>query len=370
MKPLRVLLVALLICLLPGCGDRIDVEDLTLALMVGLDLDDKNNLIVYMASPVFSEEARKKQEEFGVKATTFRQSRGKYDAVVTALTVGGKIQVVLVGKRLLRHPDWFPLLDVLYRDAELTVNARVVAVDGDVAEVINFFPSDKPRLALHMTKLIDTANRRNITVKTTLQQLHRQMYEPGMTPSISEVKKTKQIEVIGTALLDEKGKYKTSLLLEENVLLHMLLIGKKGDISLTIPVTDTRKSGGIVKKRISFAVQNVSKQIKTSYRRGKFAFDIKLNMSVILLERYVPLDLEKKEKQITQMIQKQLEKEYKHLIANIQKYKIDPVGLGLYARAYQYGHWKKVQGKWGETLAKADIKVTPIVKIKASGVIK
>ncbi len=238
-----ILLIALLVCL-PGCYDRMDLENATLSLMIGLDLDEKNNLLVYMSSPVFSKEAKKKMEEFGVKSSTVRQARSRLDSMVTAMTVSGKVQVILLGERLLQHEDWFPLMDVIFRDAKFTVNAKMVAVEGRVADVITYAPEDKPRLALHLSKLIDTANERNVTIKTTAQEFHRQMYEKGMTPSITGLKKRKELELTGVALLTEKGKYAATLSIEEAKLLNLLRFGKKEDMTLTIPIPGPEQAGG------------------------------------------------------------------------------------------------------------------------------
>lgn len=127
----RILLVAILATTcLSGCMDRIDLEDATITLMAGLDLNEKNELLFYLSSPVFSKEAKDKSEEFGVKADSFRQARMDLDEMVTGVTLSGKIQVFVLGKRLLQHPEWFQLLDVMFRDARFTVNARNAVFDG------------------------------------------------------------------------------------------------------------------------------------------------------------------------------------------------------------------------------------------------
>ncbi len=80
--------------LLSGCMDRIDLEDATLALMTAVDLNEKNELLFYISSPVFSHEAKKKAEQFGVKADTMRGARIEYDRLVTALTVAGTAHLI------------------------------------------------------------------------------------------------------------------------------------------------------------------------------------------------------------------------------------------------------------------------------------
>jgi DNA topoisomerase IA len=94
----------------------------------------------------------------------------------------------LIGKRLLQHGDCFPLQDAEYRDTKNSLTVKVAVVDGEVSKIMDFSPKDKLRLPLYLTDLINNAAKRNLTTRTTLQQLHRQMYEKGVTPYQSQIK--------------------------------------------------------------------------------------------------------------------------------------------------------------------------------------
>lgn len=368
----RILLVAILATTcLSGCMDRIDLEDATITLMAGLDLNEKNELLFYLSSPVFSKEAKEKSEEFGVKADSFRQARMYLDEMVTGVTLSGKIQVFVLGKRLLQHTEWFQLLDVMFRDARFTVNARIVVFDGPVHDLFHFKPMDKPRLSLHLTKLIDTANRRNVTVKTRIQELHRQIVEKGVSPVITEMKKKGNVvKVMGTALINGKGTYATLVEPQDTILLQMLLHGKQGEISLSIPVQDHQEKGSIVKSRISFYVKDVSNKVETSYEKGRFRFDVRQKLKISISERMFPYNVEKDYKKLEKAIEEELHKYYTQLIKKCQKANADPFGFGLYARAYEYQEWKKVKDNWTEAFADASVHVIPEVSIKGNGVIK
>ncbi|MGG1660617.1 Ger(x)C family spore germination protein [Brevibacillus sp. NRS-1366] len=370
-KLIHLIMVIVMVTVLPGCMDRINLEDATLALMTGVDLNEKNELLFYMTSPVFSKEAKEKSEEFGVRADTQREARLGYDRLVTALTVAGKIQVIVLGKRLLQHPDWFRLLDVVFRDARFTVNARIIVFDGHVHNLFHFKPKDKPRLALHLTKLIDTANSRNLTVRTRAQELHRQMFEKGMTPSVTELKKDKAAMIVGTALLSKNGTYKTLIDAKESILLQMLLYEKRGEILLTIPVNLKEDSSQkIVKDKVSYHVKGVSRKVKTEYKNGRFHFDVHLKLRIAISERLFPFNMEKDHKKLEKLIEQELHKEYTQLIKKCQKVNTDPFGFGLYARAYAYKEWKKVEDDWPKAFANADVRVIPDVSIKGNGVVK
>lgn len=370
-KLIHITLVIVLVTMLPGCMDRINLEDTTLALMTGIDLNEKNELLFYMTSPVFSREAKEKSEEFGVRADTLRESRLGYDRLVTALTVAGKIQVIVLGKRLVQHPDWFRLLDAVFRDARFTVNARIIVFDGPVHDLFHFNPKDKPRLALHLTKLIDTANYRNLTVKTRAQELHRQMFEKGMTPSVTEMKKEKAVMIMGTALLSKKGTYGELISERDTILMQMLLYEKRGEISLTVPVPlEEATQKKIVKDKISYIVKGVSRKVKTEYKDGHFHFDVQLKMRIAISERMFPFNMEKDYKKMEKMIEEELRKHFEKLIAKCQKKEVDPFGFGIYARAYAYKEWKKVEDDWPKAFANATVRIVPDVSIKGNGVIK
>ncbi|WP_028551378.1 Ger(x)C family spore germination protein [Paenibacillus sp. UNC451MF] len=369
MKLLLCLLITML-ALLPGCNDRLDLEDMSIGLLMGIDLDENDRLVYYLSSPVFNKEAKKRQEESGVISSTMVQSEKKMDGLTTALTVRGKVQVLLLGKRLLKQSNWFPLLDVAFRDTKFTVNARIVAVDGPISEVIRFQPKDKPSLPEHLSKLIDTANERNITVKTTLQELHRQMYEKGTTPSISEIKKMNDIEVQGTALLNEQGKYVSLITRQENTLLQILQRKTKEDLSLTVSVPQKQPDGGMIKKKLSILPEQLKLRIDSAFNEGRFEFDIIVRISFSLVEKQFPRFMNLQSQKLEHIINEELQKECRTLIKKFQEAEIDPIGLGLHARAYHNTQWKEVQDHWGEALARSIIRVTFQTEITKLGPVR
>ncbi len=69
-------------------------------------------------------------------------------------------------------------------------------------------------------------------------------------------------------------------------------------------------------------------------------------------------------------IQKEVNKKLQNILNEMQQNKIDPIGLSLYARAFQYKEWKKVKGDWLQALAEAKINVKTHVKMKDTGTIR
>ncbi|PEV99148.1 Ger(x)C family spore germination protein [Bacillus cereus] len=359
--------IMLSVFIMTGCFDQRNIEDVSLTLVLGLDLDRNNNLLVYMSSPVFNKEAKVKEEITGVKSVTVRNSRDKFDATVMALTSGSKTQIFLVGKRLLKQKNWMKYLDPFYRDPKNTVTSRVVAVDGPVSDVIYYTPKDKPRLPLYLTKLVETAALRNITVKTTLQDLHEQLVDKGITASITEMKKKNRIWVTGTELLDEKGRYKLTLEPDENKLLRILQQRTTGEFSFTMPIK--LESDSQDKDWISFTAYSIKVKTKVRYD-NKFIFNTNIKMKVAVTERLFSFNTRRDAAKLQKVIETKLEADLKQLTKKIQAANIDPIGYGRYARSYTYPEWKKVQNEWNRELAKGDINIKVNVEIGAMGTIK
>lgn len=353
--------------MLTGCLDQMNVEDVTLTLILGLDLDENGDLKVYLSSPVFNKEAKIKEEQYGVKSVTVRNSREKFDTMAMALTSGSKTQLILIGKRLLKQKKWADYLDPFYRDPKNTVTTRIVAVDGPVSDIIYYTPKNKPRLPIYLTKLIETAHRRNVTAKTTLQDFHNQTKEKGMTASITALKKNKNIKLTGTALLDEQNRYKLTITPKENLLLSILQNNIEGEFPFTIAVPLQTESKE--KNWISFSTQGTKVKTSAQYK-NHFMFNINVHMRITISERLFPFNVRNNGGELEKSIEKQLKSDLEGLIKKIQKAEIDPIGFGVYARAYAYKDWKGVQKQWGEALSKADVKVNVHVKIGGMGTIK
>jgi len=90
-------------------------------------------------------------------------------------------------------------------------------------------------------------------------------------------------------------------------------------------------------------------------------------MGIVMTERLFKFDVEKNAPLLEKQIADEVHKQMQQLIKKIQQAKIDPIGLGLYARAYEYEQWEKVKDNWGEALSKADINVKVKIKIQDMG---
>ncbi|OPH46791.1 hypothetical protein BC351_12690 [Paenibacillus ferrarius] len=371
MKRWLILLIVVSIAVLfSGCSDRLDLEDASFPLLAGYDLDDHNKLLTYVSVPEFSKDAKKKTHELGISAQTIRESRQQTDAYWPTLFQARKLLVLLVSKRLLKHPDWQRILDVFSRDAKNPITCRMIMYDGPLSDVVFLNQKDQPFLPLLLRGMVDTKSGRSETVKTTFQDMHRLRLENGMTPYIAEIRLDREIKLSGTALLDHQGRYVDSLNSQETILLQILQNKAKNAVSLTLAIPGQRKRGPLNTDKLSFSTNKTKTKIQTSFQQDTFQFDLAVHLSIALTERLFPYDMDNKTTELEKAIAEQLKKQFEQLIHKIQSKRVDPIGLGIHAQAFTYKRYKKVEEHWGQTLSQANINVSVKVNMEEMGTIK
>lgn len=362
---------------LTGCGDRLDLEKQSISLIYGFDAQAKGKLIVYHVNPIFNEDVAKKYETHEAKVKTPREAKATFNSSSNGLVSTEKLQLILFSTNFLKQEGAMPYLDVWYRDPKNTGNMRMVAVNGPISSVIYNNFKDKLSLPEYLTDLINTNKLYNRTVFTTFHEFHRQTFNKGITPAISEIKKEKKdVIVTGSALLTSRGIYKMSLDRYESALL--LLLQKKANtpVSLTMKMpSDLVESNSALKDTdggdfITINVLTIKRMMGTGYSDNRFQFNIKMNFNISIAEMTFNMDIDKDNKKLTALITKQLNKDLNELIHKIQKQQLDPFGFGDYARAFQYKEWKKVEDDWPKAFSKASVKVRSTIKILESGIIK
>ncbi|WPS85791.1 Ger(x)C family spore germination protein [Brevibacillus halotolerans] len=367
------IIVMMLFALSPisGCGYT-TIENMTLTLVIGIDLDDEGNLVFGISSPVFSKEAKDKEEEFEVRATTLRHSREGFDKRALGLTTAGKTQIVIIGKKLAKQKDWSILLDPFYRDPKSTATARVVYYDGSIDEIMRYTPKDKPRLPLYLSNLVETGLFRNETTKTTIQEFHRQLKDDGITPSITALRKEQELLLAGTALLDKASRVKMLVDSDEGKLIYILRKKTRGEFPFTLhlPNAPGQAIDKVDTKRISVNLHSIKTTTQARYERDRFIFDVNVHSTATISERLFPFNVMESPEELEKMIEENLEQKFSKMIRKLQKAKIDPVGFGMYARAYTYPQWKKVKENWLDNFQKSRVNIKVKVKIIGMGSVK
>ncbi|WP_240874104.1 Ger(x)C family spore germination protein [Shimazuella soli] len=334
------------------------LEKSDIILLLGIDLNEKNELVFFADTPVFNTDAKKKDHHIKVTAKSLREARYRFDSLSPGSIVKGKIQTILIGKKLLQNRAVLPYLDVILRDPKDDLNSRVIFIDGPVEDIFNANMSDKGRLSAVIRNMIDTSFYSGIITNPNLQQYVAQQLDTRFTPMVPAMKVIhNEPKITGMALLSHKGFYVTTLNLSESPLALSIQAFFTDKIPLSMNITSDKIHAKKELKRISIQIKKIKRKVDTRIVNGHYQFDVQLTLYADLVERMFFLDAEKHADLQNKIIEEQLDKEYNNLIRKIQQKKIDPIGFGVYARAFKYDQWKKIKGEWFDQYAKAKINI-------------
>ncbi|ANE45905.1 hypothetical protein SY83_05920 [Paenibacillus swuensis] len=362
--------IVALCCILTGCADRLDLEHTSMILITGIDVSEEDNNDIQVFSKVlqFDEDASKKETNLSNQSKTLREARTNFNSESSGIVVAGKTQIFVVSKALLRKKDLYPYLDVYFRDAKNSNSALISVCDCSIKTLFEYKTPQQPVLTEYIRKLIEFGYAEEITVMTTMEKFHYMRFEKGLTPSITEIKPVKNtIKIMGTSLINSNGKCVELLNFKESALLLLLKNDTTNNMSYLFNLKIPPRDDTI---QLNMNMKQGRPKIKTRYRKGKFHFDIRIPLEMEVTEVNVHIDFEKQETKLIRMIEQQLNRDLMKLIHKTQKRKIDPVGMGVYARAQQYNHFKGVQDHWTDAYGDAEFHITTDVKINRYGVIK
>ncbi|CAH1225309.1 hypothetical protein PAECIP111891_05790 [Paenibacillus allorhizoplanae] len=369
MKWRSILLTGAGLLCLTGCGKEVYIENQRFMVAEGIDFDEDKKLVIYTASPVFSREAKDKYKITSTTAETMRIGKKQLESQINGSFGPGKLQSILIGKKLLQQTNVLPYLDVFFRDPKNEINANMIVVDGPVKEVMYANMRDKGQLGIVIKQLIESTYKGRISVLTTLQKFHQEMMDSAITPSITEMRVEKDDLIIsGTTLLHKDGTYATSLNNQESSLLLLLQRNTNNPIPLTFHISPELFHSEEELSYVSFNINKVNVNFKSKFEENHLTIDIQMKIQIDLMERMFTLDMEKQSKQLIQAVEDELKRECQDVIKKAQKHEVAPFGFGIYVRAHNYKNWKKVEGNWPKVLSEATVNVSPHVTIKSTGV--
>lgn len=361
----RVNLIFVLILLLTGCWDQNLLKEVSLINCVSFDLEDNNKIsfIVSMRTLLGSEGGveGKKSKTLTMKeiGSTPRRARDLIDLKTSKKVDGSKLQVLLVGESLAKK-EFYPTMDIFYRDPKNALNAKVAIVEGRAEDVINIGRDSELIVGQYLFDLLSSAEDATMSKNNDMQSIGTIILDPGQDIVIPFIQyaDSKTAKVKGVALFDGKNYSGKNLNRDDTVLFHLLMDHLSNTARFTKKIYDTDSIKNFITIDITHLKRNLS--INTN-NPSNIIVDLKIIVKAKIVEYpHDELDSQKEIMKINKILSKQLTKQAKRVTDQLQEANCDGLGIGRRMIALHHKVWQELD--WDSTYP--TISINPEVKVK------
>ncbi len=371
--------IILLLFILTGCWDNVELENRGFAISIGVDKIDKdeeglspypNRYSLILALPKLS--------NFSSKGGGDETKVLKKNLAVTI--PGGMItanentsqdldfshsKVIIFGSKLLKDEKLFrEALDGLERIHDINRKIIMLATDNKVEDVLSAKSGNEPLVGIFVSEFYNNNKNKNATTfRVDLEDLLKQLRDNGcaVIPKISV--KEEQVILEGAAILKD---FALIGWLTPSETTQMLYMGQEGrGVELVTPYNDI-----LLKCRIL--------EQKTNYKFSENNNKLKLTINIKIMgeiEEYILAEKEifdnKLLKEFGKLFEKEIERDLKKTINKFQvEHKGDFLHLENYLRRKDYELWQKYSKDWQKNYENMEIEVIGNVNIKDIGITK
>lgn len=360
--PKKILLFLFLIILpLTGCWDATDVKDMVIPSIAGFDYQQGKHIML-LNYPVL-EEAKEQSDVLRTEGKTIGQSRIDRGNKTSRIVSSGDLKGVIIGKEL-AEKGTEGLFDYLFRFTTLTQTVRLIVTDGPAEDVFKVEPKQYRSVGENVLDLMRNSSKNNFIPDENLHRFKINVFTAGFNPvlPVIRVHQGDRIEVAGAALFK---KYRMVAMVNENEMRTLTWLRgekKRGDIYLELE----DKNGEV--QQITFNGGN-SRKVKTKLVNGRPSFEVEIILQGMIIENIDGYQFAGKEENVNLVetaLAAEVQQQCEQFVADLQqKYRVDAILLGKYARVY----WPDLlkEEDWDEVFCNSEIKVKVKVIIQGTG---
>ncbi|MDM5317143.1 Ger(x)C family spore germination protein [Fictibacillus sp. b24] len=334
----KYLVIIFSIVLLTGCfpSKRI-LEDIQLVSAVGYDYHSKNKvkLNAMVAIPQSGEDVPPISQVFTTITHTSKMARALEQAESPKPFQVGRLEVALYDNRL-AEKGIYNLVDTLQRDPALGRDLYLAVVQGSTKPLLD----QKYPLSETPSKYLFQLLQQNMLSNIPDSNLHRFLYTfygKGMDPNLPLLEKQgDRIRLKGTAILKD-DKMVGQLNLEDSFMLKLMMESFEKGI-YEVKFTKDR----------FFTIQNISSKAEYHFKnvRNSPAIDIVVKIKGRISEApKIPVSKPPLVEQLERATEKEMSEKINKMVDKLQKWNVDPIGLGDLARSrrrgFNFEQWEK-----------------------------
>jgi len=347
MRKHKIILIFLIVPLLTGCWDERFLKNSRTVYLSGFDIDEEGNFLTtaIIRTMNISESSRGERsvtnELVTGKGDTNKKSSMSIDRSVAGKFDPAKGRLLILSNDVAKG-DTFNILDSVYRDPRVNMNARMVMTDGNANELIQHLAEEEIEKGEYLFEMIRTSEKNTAVPTVTLHTVCAYSFDKGkdfFIPRLELDEEKNKVKVTGTALFHDHSFTGQYLSPEESTLL-LLFMEEPGKKSILTNNIDQERD-----VPISYDVNNVSREINIK-KEERVHVDISLQLDVDIVD-YPPDKLDQQEtinylnKQLSSHLTKKADDLFKKLADN----QSDILGLGRELMAFYPSIWEELKGE-------------------------
>jgi spore germination protein KC len=397
MKKLRFMAALLLLLVLTGCWDKLELEEQAYTVVLGIDLiqDDRIRVTFQIANPqVGSSDTGAAQNEPPSDIVSFvapdvLSAKELANSVITRKISFANLRTLIVSEQFAKSPLFHPIISAAVRDPEMRRETNVI-VSKETA--LEFIQNNKPRLETRPHKYFAFMQERwrdtGFVPFSTLNRYLSRLGEGSLYLAMLATTKKENTEFRKNEDQYFAGQVPQSL--GDPVQIMGSAVFKKGQMISKLSGEETRmilllRRKSIVKSYIATYEDPLDKNLRLSIRLikdGKTQIHIEPGSNKTRIRVTVPLTMQllsvpsminytmdqSKQDALTESIQAQLEESAHAIIRKAQdEFKGDPFLWYLNARVHFLTRRGYTKYDWETQFAQADVKVEFQLKLQSFG---
>ncbi|EOD01684.1 Ger(x)C family spore germination protein [Caldisalinibacter kiritimatiensis] len=388
-KNYKILLFLLMILVLSGCWDKVEIDDRAFVSTVGIDLykgerekdtegkgqiekpkdSSRNRYTITYVFPNLDSIGKnavsdKRRFVFSSVGSNPYQTTRQLSTQLDKVMFFKHMKTLIIGECVSRNADYFKeIIDSVERNFEISRKTNVMIAEGQAKEVIKIEPETKPDTGALLSQISENQNTARFNPQT-LGDMLISLHFDGSTVVPRVIPGKDNIKVAGSAVIKD---YRLVGWLGE--LENRAIMFVKDQVKGSIADVEYK---GIV---VPYIITDSSTKKTIELKEGNITADIFIGMEGFVeqyaLDAEVDLLDEKTISAIEKLVEDEIQKEIEGTVKKLQKeFKADVIGIDMYISKFKPNLWEEIKNDWDEIFPEMNIKVTVDAKLRRVGMTK
>jgi Ger(x)C family germination protein len=316
------------------------IEDFALVQVVSFDyIESTKETKVSVLIPQVITRDKESNKVYEVKDETIAGAFNKLSMKIDKTIVPSQLQVGLVSQRYAKEKGMKELTEYFRYNPHFSMNMMMAVTEGEAVDIITGKYADEPKVNEYIISLMTPRYNKSFATFISLQEVDYRASSGTSDPTLPQlIKEDQQLSLKGNVLFQDFKMQRILTIDKSNIL--QLLKEKRGEL-LSVKMD----LNGSERKR----VYTRSLKSKVRYISNGNLRDPKVTVKLVIQVEGLSTNLgatSASEKKISQYFKT----EVNQLIAELQKEKVDAIGMGEAFRRSHRGQWSGE--KWRQTFPK------------------